>query len=131
MFDMLNVIYDGNCVICNGTKRTFSALDWRHQLNWVDLHDRARMKFISPNISEDRAMGQVHVLDGTTVYAGFFGTRRMMKALPLLYPLWFLLHIPGMTWLGQKVYRFIARNRYTINRLAGKPVCENDVCRIA
>jgi predicted DCC family thiol-disulfide oxidoreductase YuxK len=128
---MLNVIYDGNCVICNSTKRAFSALDWLHRLNWIDLHDTSRMKTIAPRISEDQAMGQIHVLDGEKIYAGFYGTRRMMKSLPLLYPLWLLMHLPGMTWVGNQVYRFIARNRYTINRLAGKPVCENDMCRIA
>jgi predicted DCC family thiol-disulfide oxidoreductase YuxK len=63
---------------------------------------------------------------------GFWAMRRMLRDLPLGFPLWLLLHLPGMNWLGPKVYRLIARNRYAINRFFGVELeeCDNDVCKI-
>jgi predicted DCC family thiol-disulfide oxidoreductase YuxK len=127
---MLSVLYDGQCVICNTSRRVVSRLDWRRAVAWVDLHaPEAARQFA--DIPHAQAMGQVHVREenGRT-YAGFLGTRRMLKELPLTFPLWLLLQVPGMTWLGHRVYRWIARNRYAVNRMFGAPVCENDTCRI-
>lgn len=128
---MLAVLYDGQCVICNSSRRIVSKLDWRHVVKWYDLHapDEAGKHF--QDIPRADAMGQVHVRDGSgATYAGFLGTRRMLKELPLTFPLWLLLQVPGMTWVGHKVYRWIARNRYTVNRMFGAPVCDTDTCRI-
>jgi predicted DCC family thiol-disulfide oxidoreductase YuxK len=54
----------------------------------------------------------------------------MLREVPLGWPLWLLLQVPGMSWVGERVYGWIARNRYTINRLLGVPVCETDSCAI-
>jgi predicted DCC family thiol-disulfide oxidoreductase YuxK len=35
-----------------------------------------------------------------------------------------------MTWLGNVIYRLIARNRYRINKFFGAPVCENGACKV-
>jgi predicted DCC family thiol-disulfide oxidoreductase YuxK len=123
-------VYDGQCVICNQTKRIISALDWRGRLAWLDAHDRAEVEHRVPGLDHDTALGQVHVLlaDGRLV-GGFEGTRAMLRQVPLGLPLWLIASLPGVRgWLGPFVYRFIARHRYRINRLVGVPVCESDTC---
>jgi predicted DCC family thiol-disulfide oxidoreductase YuxK len=128
---MLTIAYDGQCVICRSTRRFAMALDWRRQLRWVDIHDAQAVAAHYPDLDFAQAMGQVHVRETAgREYTGFFGTRRMMRSLPALLPLGLALHLPGMTWLGQRAYRFIARHRYQINRLLGAPVCETDGCRV-
>lgn len=128
---MLAVLYDGQCVICNSSRRIVSKLDWRRAVKWYDLHSPEEAGTHFRDIPREDAMGQVHVRDGSgATYAGFLGTRRMLKELPLTFPLWLLLQVPGMTWVGHKVYRWIARNRYTVNRIFGAPVCDTDTCRI-
>jgi predicted DCC family thiol-disulfide oxidoreductase YuxK len=128
---MLRVAYDGQCVVCNGSRRLIEALDWLNRVEWIDLHDRAKVDALFPGLDRAAAMGQVHVRDRhQREYQGFFGTRRMLREVPLGFPLWLLLRLPGMTWLGQRIYRFIARHRYQINRLFGVPVCADDTCRI-
>ncbi|MFN8379516.1 MAG: DUF393 domain-containing protein [Anaerolineae bacterium] len=124
-------LYDGQCVVCNGTKRAVRALDWRRRVQFVDLHDRQRAALAAPDLDRASAMGQIHVLDERgRVFAGFLAVRRMLRELPLGLPLWLLLQLPGMTWLGARVYRFIARRRYRINRWFGTPVCDDGVCRV-
>ena len=61
---------------------------------------------------------------------GFKGVRRLLRELPLGFPLWLLLHVPGVDWLGDQVYKVLARNRYRINKLVGAEVCENGACQL-
>ena len=77
------------------------------------------------------AFGQIHTMteDGK-MHGGFYGMRRLLRELPLGFPVWLLLHVPGVTQLGEAIYKFVARNRYRINKMVGAPICENSACRI-
>lgn len=135
---MLTAIYDGRCVICNTTRRIITALDWFRRVRWVDLHDRAAALEAYPALDHQRAMGEIHLVDGRArLFTGFNATRRLLRAVPLGVPLWAVLRLPVIgTWLGPRLYRFIARNRYAINRLLGVELGPEaaddcvDVCRI-
>jgi predicted DCC family thiol-disulfide oxidoreductase YuxK len=137
----LTAIYDGNCVICNTTRRTVRVLDWFKRVEFLDLHQRVEVAQRYPSLDQSRLMGEIHVVDSQgNVFAGFRGTRRMLRELPLGLPLWAVLRLPIIgDWLGPLVYRFIARNRYAINRLLGvnleqiereEAACEDGVCKI-
>lgn len=127
----VTAVFDGQCVICEATERVVRALDWRRHVAFLDLHETALVEARFPWLDPQVAMGQIHVVDERgAVYAGFMGTRRLLRELPLGYPLWLLLHLPGMTWLGQRIYRFVASRRYVINRLVGRDICESDVCSL-
>jgi predicted DCC family thiol-disulfide oxidoreductase YuxK len=131
-------IYDGNCVICNTTRRIVGAFDWLRRVEFLDLHNYAEVAERYPQIDLVAAMGQVHVVaDSGKVYGGFEGMRRMLREVPLGIPLWALLHLPVIgSWLGPEIYRFIARNRYAINRLFGVNLekdeadCAEGYCKI-
>jgi predicted DCC family thiol-disulfide oxidoreductase YuxK len=135
---MLTAVYDGNCVICNTTRRIIRALDWFKRVEFLDLHDHAEVTARYPSLDQSALMGEIHVIDrGGRVFPGFLGTRRMLRAVPLGWPLWLLLHVPGVgNWLGPALYRFIARHRYAINQLLGVDLeqrdqdCEDGVCKL-
>lgn len=135
---MVTAIYDGNCVICNTTRRVVKALDWFNRVEFLDLHNRETVERRFPYVDYAASMGEIHVIDRRDrVFAGFKGTRRMLRELPLGVPLWLVMHIPGVgNWLGPKMYRFIARHRYAINRLMGVDLaqreqdCMDGVCKI-
>jgi predicted DCC family thiol-disulfide oxidoreductase YuxK len=128
---MTVALYDGMCVICNQTRRIVTVLDWRKRVEWLDVHRWDEVARRYPEMDYQTAMGQIHVVEPNgTVHVGFFGTRRLLLDLPLAYPLWLLLQLPPLAKLGQVVYRFIARNRYTINRWMGMPICDDGACRI-
>lgn len=135
---MITAIYDGHCVICNTTRRLISAMDWLNRVEFLDLHNRTEVETRFPALDYDKSMGEIHVIDQTgNIFAGFYGTRRMLKSVPLGWPFWLMFYIPGVgNWLGPKFYRFIARNRYQINKMLGVDLsaqemedCE-DVCKI-
>lgn len=128
---MVTAIYDGNCVICNQTRRIYTALDWFKRIEFLDVHNWNEVSRRYPTLDYSAAMGQMHlVTDDGQLIGGFVAARRMMREVPIGFPFWLILHIPGMSWLGDRVYKLIARNRYRINKLVGAPICEDGTCKI-
>lgn len=126
---MVTALFDGRCVICQTTRAIMNALDWFGRVEFLDLHDKVVVESRYPHMNHDAMMGEIHVItaDGD-VFAGFDATRRMLREVPLGAPLWGLLQLPGMSWLGPQIYKFIARNRYAINRLLGVELDKQDDC---
>jgi predicted DCC family thiol-disulfide oxidoreductase YuxK len=74
----------------------------------------------------------MHVIrpDGR-LYAGYAALRQISRELPLLFWIFPLLYLPGVTWAGPRLYRWIATHRYELNRLFGGPTeCESGACKI-
>ena len=73
-----------------------------------------------------RMIQEMHVLtpDRTTAYSGFRAVRWIAGRVPLLWPLYPLLFIPGMARLGQRLYLWIAKNRFHLLP------CRDGVCTI-
>jgi predicted DCC family thiol-disulfide oxidoreductase YuxK len=123
------VLYDGMCVICVNSVRLWRRLDWRKRLEFVDVQDWSYVQQRFPQIERDAALGAIHVIapDGA-IYTGYDGVRCMARYVPLLAWSAPLLGFAPIAWLGRRVYAWIARRRYAINRLFGRPVCD-EACR--
>lgn len=129
----ITAVFDGHCLICQQTRRAVRALDWGRRVEFLDLHAQDTVRSRFPQLDDAALMGEIHVIDARgKVFAGFKGTRRMLRELPLMVPLWALLHLPGMMWVGARVYGWIARNRYAINRLFGVELatCDDGACKL-
>ena len=97
----------------------------------LDHYDCFPLHFRAPRIHTRLHRARMHVVAGDgDLLAGFWGMRRLLRDLPLGLPVWLILHLPGMGWLGPKVYNFIARHRYRINRFFGVEICEDGVCKV-
>lgn len=128
---MTTAIYDGYCVICQQSRKIVQALDWLNRVEFLNIHDWNAVSTRYPSLDFEQAMGQMHVVTGDgQLVGGFAGVRRLLRDLPLGFPVWLLLHIPGMAWVGDRIYRLIANNRYRINKALGAPVCENGACKM-
>ncbi len=131
---MLTALYDGKCLICASTCETMRAIDWLNRIEFVDLHaDDVAWRDRYPSLTDERLMAEIHVMDAVgNVYAGFAGSRRMLREVPLGWPLWLLLQLPGAAAIGRRAYRYIARRRYRINALLGNelPDCVDCGCKM-
>jgi predicted DCC family thiol-disulfide oxidoreductase YuxK len=135
---MLTAIYDGQCVLCNRTKHIVQSLDWREHIEFRDLHQHTNLLELYPFISPQDAMGAFHVVDcHQRVYVGFAGIRRMLRSLPLAWPLYAIFCLPIVgNWLGPTIYEAVAKRRYIINRLLGidhpthTGACDIGTCRL-
>jgi predicted DCC family thiol-disulfide oxidoreductase YuxK len=119
------VYYDTLCPICRRSRRTLERLDWRRRLVFRDIHDRETMQAELPGVTYNRALREMIVLAPSgKVTGGFDAFRTLARAIPLWWPLLPLLYVPGVPFLGRRIYRWVARNRYRL--LA----CENDICSL-
>jgi predicted DCC family thiol-disulfide oxidoreductase YuxK len=120
------VLYDGNCPLCLKTTSILKRLDWLHRLYFHNCRDTVGIPINSAHLDPARMIQEMHVLtpDRTTAYSGYRAVRWIAGRVPVLWPLYPLLFIPGMARLGQRLYLFVARNRFQLLP------CRDGVCTI-
>jgi predicted DCC family thiol-disulfide oxidoreductase YuxK len=126
------IFYDGLCALCNQSVRILKRLDWLHRFEYIDLQAWESVHARYPQLDREAVLGAMHVIrpDGR-LYAGYAALRQISRELPLLFWIFPLLYLPGVTWAGPRLYRWIATHRYELNRLFGGPTeCESGACKI-
>ncbi len=120
------VLYDGDCAFCCKSVALLKKLDWLKKLDYVNVRDESQAFLKEPPVAGAPLLEQMHVLsrDGQQLYAGYRAIRWLAWRLPLTWLVAPLLYLPGMTWVGQKTYIWIARNRFKI------VPCKHGVCSI-
>jgi len=120
------LLYDGDCPLCNKSVRYLQRLDWLSRMRYESARDPGKIPATNPPLDPERLLEEMHLVtpDGQRVYHGFRAFRWMAWRLPLVCWLTPLLYIPGVPWLGQKAYLWVARNRYQL------VPCKDGVCEI-
>ncbi|MBY0456694.1 MAG: DUF393 domain-containing protein [Gemmataceae bacterium] len=110
------VLYDGKCPLCQRAIRSVRRLDWLGRLHFQDCRDRAHWPPSAVTLDMKRLLEEMHLVtpDRRHAPAGFRAFRWMAWRLPLLLPLAPLLYLPGVPWLGNKIYLWIAKHRYDL-----------------
>ncbi len=118
------VLYDGQCAFCRKSVELLRRLDWLGRLAYVDARDSSRLPPGAP-LGPARLLEEMHVLTPDRhVYHGFGALRWLAWRLPLLWALAPLLYIPGVPALGQRLYLWVARNRFRL------VPCHGGVCTL-
>jgi predicted DCC family thiol-disulfide oxidoreductase YuxK len=122
----LAVLYDGACRLCRASVARVRRIDPHGRLELLDLHD-ASVAVRFPQVNFEEAMRVMQAVDPRgRVYSGVDAWARIGLALPGWKLVAWLLLVPGIHFLAQLVYGWIARNRYRWNREA----CEDGTCAI-
>ncbi|HUG74356.1 MAG TPA: DUF393 domain-containing protein [Acidimicrobiia bacterium] len=118
------VLYDASCPLCGRSRRGIQRLDWLQRFRFVDANDHdAALEYVPGATHEDLLERMHFVRSDGTVFTGFEAFRAMAPSLPLAWPLVPFLWIPGVRWLGERIYDRIAASRYRFGR------CPDDSCR--
>ena len=117
------ILYDGQCGLCNASVRRLRALDWRGRLEYADARDPAVLAR-HPQVDAVRSLERLQLVrsPGASPLEGFRAFRWIAGRVPLLWPMWPLLWLPGMTAIGSRIYDAVARNRFAFARCDG--ACE-------
>ena len=120
------VLYDGDCPFCQRSVVILKKLDWLKKLKYQDARQVDQVPRTAPPLDSEELLKEMHLVPraGRPVYRGFKAFRWMAWRLP---PLWIIapfLYVPGVPWLGHKLYLWVARNRYNL------VPCEDGVCRV-
>jgi predicted DCC family thiol-disulfide oxidoreductase YuxK len=120
----LTVLYDGNCGLCRASAARVRKIDPQGRIELLDLHDPTLASRF-PQVNFDEAMRLMQAVDGGgRVYSGVDAWARIGKALPGWKFLAWVLLVPGIHFVAQRVYAWIARNRYRWNR----ELCQDGTC---
>lgn len=108
----ITVYYDGQCGFCTRSVFWLVMLDWLHRLRPVNFQNPVlRKKFASGLAYEDldRSM-HMRYPSGKTVH-GFVAFRSLTWHLPLLWIAAPFLYLPGVAFIGDRIYKWKARTR--------------------
>jgi predicted DCC family thiol-disulfide oxidoreductase YuxK len=113
------VLYDDECPMCSFYIRVLSRLDWLGRLTLLPMSSPAASS-IAKGITPEALEEAMHTVspDGRVRRAAA-AVRHIAIRVPLLFPLALLLWIPGVMPVAERVYRWVARNRYGLSRWIG------------
>lgn len=120
------VLYDGDCPLCQRSVAILRRLDWFHTLAFQNARDTDRLPPSATPLDPKRLLEEMHVVapDRQTARAGFRAFRWMAWRLPVTLPLAPLFYLPGVPWVGNRVYRWVAKNRLNL------VPCRDGACRV-
>jgi predicted DCC family thiol-disulfide oxidoreductase YuxK len=110
------VLYDGQCPMCQKSVAILKRLDWLGRLAYHDARDTGRLPAADVPLDSQKMLEEMHLLTPSRdrAYAGYRAFRWIAGRLPLAWAIWPLLFLPGVPWLGNRVYRWVAKNRYNL-----------------
>jgi predicted DCC family thiol-disulfide oxidoreductase YuxK len=116
-YGRIQILYDGHCPLCNRTVRVLQFFDLFARLECLDFR---RLDLAEYNRRHNFALiiqdldREMYVISRGQAYIGYYGYRVLALALPAFWPLSPLLFLPGVSWVGEKIYGYIARNRLAL-----------------
>jgi predicted DCC family thiol-disulfide oxidoreductase YuxK len=106
----LEIYLDGSCGFCQWSRAQIEPWDTRGRLRFLDYND-PHLAEQAPYTREELA-SEMHLRepDGTWS-AGFAAWVRILRVLPGLAWLGWMLGLPPLRWVGPSVYGWVARHR--------------------
>jgi len=120
------LLYDGQCPLCQRSVRILQKLDWWRRVEYRDARRAEHLPPTDPLLEPARLLEEMHLVPaaGRPIYHGFGAFRWLAWRLPVLWLLAPLLYLPGVPWLGQRLYLWVARNRFKL------APCHEGVCHL-
>jgi predicted DCC family thiol-disulfide oxidoreductase YuxK len=120
----LRVLFDGACPRCRASMALVTAADPDRVLEPIDL-TVVDVETLHPALTKQACMNSMHVISKPgRVTAGFDAVRSIGTWLPLFWPLSLIAWIPGVAWVGRRVYNHLAMTR------PRDTPCTDDFCGI-
>jgi predicted DCC family thiol-disulfide oxidoreductase YuxK len=106
------VIYDANCQLCESIKNGLSHWGRKREIRFLHFQDPHACN-LQPDLYDIDYLDAIRFIDGSgKSWKGADAVRHLLKMMPFGLPLAWILSLPGMYYLAEKVYIWVARNRY-------------------
>jgi len=105
------IVYDNRCLFCINIKNKVDKLDKNKRLKWVGIDDFDCKKY---KLKKKDLLEEMYLIADEKIYKGYYSWKQIAKRIPLLFPLYILSFIPGVDFIGDKVYEFISKHRYNL-----------------
>lgn len=120
------VLFDGLCPLSQASVAFLKKLDWFSAVDFKDARDPGNVPPMDPPLILSRLLEEMHLVttDLKKSLHGFKAFRYISWRIPLLVLMAPFLYIPGIPWLGQKIYLWVARNRFNL------VPCKDGICHL-
>ncbi len=107
------LLYDGDCGLCEKTVAILGRLDLFRRIDFYDaMRDWARAHDRFPSLRQEDCLEEMHVVTARgNVYRGFDAYRALAWAMPATFIVAPFLYVPGVPWVGRRVYAAVAARR--------------------
>ncbi|MGE0201790.1 MAG: thiol-disulfide oxidoreductase DCC family protein [Candidatus Melainabacteria bacterium] len=122
----VTLVWDSDCTFCGLWVNRLMRLNWLGLIQPVGSAEALRNNAYRdagwrPDIVETSIW--VHGENSPVSHVAYDACRRLAWATPLLWPLLPLLYMPGVGWAGERVYAWVAANRYRLG-------CATTACQL-
>ncbi|MFZ0547061.1 MAG: DUF393 domain-containing protein [Candidatus Promineifilaceae bacterium] len=104
------LIYDGDCGFCERTARMVEA--WTNGRVTIRPWQRSLSLMAEYGLTAEDGMTQVWYINNDIVSGGASAVNDAMRLVWWARPFTYLYHLPGIRQLEDRVYRWVANNRY-------------------
>ena len=105
------VAYDNTCEFCTSAKLDMEKIDKKNKLKWVGISSFNYKKY---KLKKQDLLEEMHLIDNKKVYKGYYAWKQIAKKIPLTYPIYLVSLIPGVDFIGNKMYKIIAKHRHKL-----------------
>lgn len=108
------LLIDGECPLCRRTAAVLQAADAFRRLETANARNPAVLARFA-GVDPARALEEMHVIDESgRTFAGYAAYRRLSLLLPAGWPFAPVLHAPGVSAIGRRLYARVARSRLPV-----------------
>lgn len=120
------LLFDGECPLCQRSVAILKKLDWLGRLAYHNGRDLDGIPPHTVPLDPDKLVQEMHLLtpDRTKAPAGYSAFRWIAWRLPLTVLFAPLMYVPGIPWIGNRIYRWVAKNRMNL------VPCHDGQCRV-
>ena len=105
------ILFDGQCPLCIRSMRLLLLFDWLGRFICLDFRQEQVSKLISCVSVEQLEEQMVLITPLGDIKVGFESWRYIVCRLPLFFIPAYLLYLPIVAGLGDRLYRMVARSR--------------------
>ncbi len=105
------IAYDNTCRFCTSAKLDIEKIDRKKKLEWVGIGNFNCKKY---KLKRENLLKEMHLIDNKKVYKGYYAWKQIAKKIPLTYPIYLISLIRWVDFIGNKVYKIIAKHRHKL-----------------
>jgi predicted DCC family thiol-disulfide oxidoreductase YuxK len=104
----VDLMYDERCYFCARSLYPFKLLDVNGTVGWYSQFDAPEAYRDRPDVDFEAEM---YVFVDGEAHGGYHAFRQLLKQFPVTVPLWWLMALPPVAAVGERVYEYVAENR--------------------
>jgi predicted DCC family thiol-disulfide oxidoreductase YuxK len=107
--------YDAECPLCSKVVVAIYHFDIFNTIRCATVQGHFQDDVAIAGIDEETLLINIHgVTRNGKVYVGFWAYVQLFKSMVYTYPIGLLISLPGISWIGKKIYNYIAGDRLTV-----------------